>query len=95
MKAILILDEMPKGCDYCHYCRWSNTLDGDYCEANVGILRRIGDGGYYGEGVKPSWCPLKSMPEKNNGHTQILGENGTYSRGWCDGWNNCLKEIEE
>lgn len=64
MKAILILDEMPKGCDYCHYCRWSNTLDGDYCEANVGTLKRIGEGGYYGEGVKPSWCPLKPYDEE-------------------------------
>ena len=38
-------------------------------------------------------CRDVPIPKKNNGHTQILGENGTYSRGWCDGWNACIDAM--
>ena len=64
-KAILIID-MPKYCDECQL--YSHR--GDWCTgANRQALDRN----------KPSWCPLKEMPLKDE---RVV-----------DMWNSCIDEI--
>ena len=50
MKAILVIDEMPKSCCDCHYNQYLEYVGYRYCVADV--LDR------------PSWCPLKPMPHR-------------------------------
>lgn len=38
---------------------------------------------------KPSWCPLKPMPEKREQHPFPKG----YEEGWDNGWNACIDAI--
>lgn len=40
---------------------------------------------------RPSWCPLKPMPEKLTESKVEWGE----SRGYQGGWNDCIEEIED
>ena len=44
------------------------------------------DSFYSEEPMRPSWCPLKELPEK------MKYCNGTYN-GEVKGWNNCIDEI--
>lgn len=36
---------------------------------------------------------MKMLPEKLH-HVCVPGESGEYARGYGDGWNKCLEEIE-
>lgn len=76
MKAIIVID-MPK---VCGECRASFCGDVWYCYA--GEYRRP----LFTENIqeKPSWCPLRPMPEQMSwGHTAD----------YIDGYNACLEEI--
>lgn len=64
-KAILVLD-MPKYCDECQLY----SYNGDWCS---GANRQTLDNN------KPSWCPLKEMPLKDERVVDI--------------WNSCIDEI--
>ena len=79
MKAILVID-MPKNCSECPM--FGNTHDYQYCE----VTDWITDGTY-----KPSWCPLKPMPEKMIAE-MVMGNK--FAEGCVQGWNDCLEEIE-
>lgn len=48
MKAILVIDDMPNSCDECEV-RCGGYTAKEYAEKGI---------------KKPSWCPLKPMPEK-------------------------------
>lgn len=82
MKAVLLIDEMPKTCLDCPLNGYENVCNVTL-EDNYDYLTE-----------RPSWCPLKSLPSEKN-HINILGENGTYARGFEDGWNACIEEIEK
>lgn len=83
MKAIIVLDEMQKGCACCpcsddedHFCRAKSEY-------------------YYSLG-RPSWCPLKEIPAEKSiddleGNTDPL----LVKMGYVSGWNACLEEIEK
>ena len=76
MKAIIVID-IPK---VCGECRASFCGDVWYCYA--GEYRRP----LFTENIqeKPSWCPLRPMPEQMSwGHTAD----------YIDGYNACLEEI--
>ena len=38
--------------------------------------------------IKPNWCPLKPLPEKDKGDYVLQ-----YSQGYQEGWNDCIKAI--
>lgn len=87
MKAILVIDEMPKDCGDCRLI--SCIGDKAFCDALIyahGGLNKpeihIGD--------KPNWCPLKPMPQKENEFDKCLND---YGRGWRIGYNHCIDEI--
>lgn len=87
MKAILVVD-LPKNCGDCpciHDEMWKCQADKQFRE------------GTYFDG-RPSWCPLKPMPEKKNtdklqgfGNSQILWMDKVIYQN--EGWNACLEEI--
>ena len=76
MKAIIVID-MPKVCGECRA-----SFCGDVWYYYAGEYRRP----LFTENIqeKPSWCPLRPMPEQMSwGHTAD----------YIDGYNACLEEI--
>lgn len=80
MKAILVID-MPSDCVGC------NQFAFECCHA----MKRDIDKECITQIKRPSWCPLKPMPNKK----EIQNENGYYdlSQLLYEGWNACLEEI--
>ena len=78
MKSILVIDT-PKDCYDCP-CYYE---DRDMCEAFD--KKAKADSG------RPSWCPLRPLPEPKD----IGYPNDDYDVGFGDGWDACLKEIEK
>ena len=50
MKAVLVIDDMPKNCDECPLERWG--IDGWNCTPMNQVI----------EDDKPEWCPLNPLP---------------------------------
>ncbi len=74
MKAILVID-MPETCEACPLTEWA----GSYCRL-VGM--------FCAEDERPSWCPLRELPEKySQDHLSSFG--GDY----YTGYNHCLEDI--
>lgn len=63
MKAILVIDEMPIKCEGCplHYRKRQDIYRCEMTHKNIRLNN------------KPSWCPLKPMPEKRKLH-QYVGD---------------------
>lgn len=93
-KAILVIDEMPNDCYECNFAI-------DLCHGTIPPQE------YYNK--RPSWCPLKPMPEKL--HVEVnriedlmpsefdidklsLKIRLDTDKLFALGWNACLKEIE-
>ena len=82
MKAVLVIDKMPKSCADCRlkrglFCGESGNSLHDYIHYND----KPSD--------KPDWCPLKPIPKK-------MEESWMETPNDCDyrmGWNDCLDEI--
>ena len=76
-KSILVIDT-PKECDGCP------CLNQKLWECQADKKRRSSD-------ERPSWCPLKPMPQED----KVKAGVGAYTRGFSVGWNKCLEEIEK
>lgn len=85
-KAMLIMD-MPNGCDGCPICQGIAT-DGDFV---CSIRDKDGNeqGFYDGEYERPSYCPLRELPQKKDEPLFYL----TYDEGYDAGYNACIDEI--
>lgn len=85
-KAILVMD-MPEGCDNCPFNFVTDYSE--YCGFNDDRYPKdVYD--FVTTRTKPSWCPLKPMPEKydlNKPHT--IDWTGEYE----EGYNACIDEI--
>lgn len=58
MKAILMLNEMPKECLLCPcYCH-SEEFDNEFCKVNLQAFMSAEE-----RDNRPEWCPLKPLPE--------------------------------
>lgn len=79
MKSILVIDT-PNDCYDCP-CYYEER---NKCEAT---FKNVEDDDI----EKPSWCPLKNLPEPKD----IGYPNDDYDVGFADGWDACLKEIEK
>lgn len=91
MKAILILDEMPKNCWGCPLHRSSFDDDNEEIMICRGTYRES----FYGK--RPNWCPLKPMPSREDIHEEIyqaygLGKEEPYIR-MRDAVDKVLDEI--
>lgn len=58
-KAILVMD-MPRGCGYCACCGIKDYTDMHECQLKDEEVEEI----VQAELRRPSWCPLKEMPNK-------------------------------
>ena len=86
MKAILVID-IPKTCLDCPVCSL-DEMDGDYICGKTGKCVEE----YFDK--KPSWCPLRPLPKRNEYRADTKYENmDKYSTGYADGRNDCLDEI--
>lgn len=95
-KAVLVLDEMPSCCEDCRF----TDSGGDVCCL---CNKDISEHEY--ETKKPTWCPLRELPEKKtfNGAMEEAIEQDcfdtdssqdyTYLSGVVSGWNRCINEI--
>lgn len=80
-KAILIID-MPESCKECDFCYYSDErVPSCQLKLQAIVMESVQ--------AKPSWCPLKPMPEKS-----LTGLSDYYQWGdWEDGYNQCIDEI--
>ena len=79
MKSILVIDT-PNDCYDCP-CYYEER---NKCEAT---FKNVEDDDI----EKPSWCPLRPLPEPKD----IGYPNEDYDVGFGDGWDACLKEMEK
>ena len=77
-KSVLVMDT-PENCYSCYLRKLIRDLP--YCKVKSG---RIKD-----SNVKPDWCPLMDLPEKDNGDYPA----NTSDAGFVEGWNQCIDEI--
>lgn len=91
MKAILVLDKMPKTCRECKIT-YLDTGDDAYFGANV-YRCVIDNSEIYTEGRQYD-CPLKPMPEKKDEHVKIdnWGLEGIINAEHR-GYNRCLEDL--
>ena len=77
-KAILIIN-MPDKCFDCDFFYRSDNTPS--CQLKLSAIDTAM--------AKPSWCPLKPLPEKS-----LTGLSDYYQWGtWEDGYNQCIDEI--
>lgn len=79
MKAILVID-MSKKCDDCPL-----MFENDCGITQTHMQLKYGEL-YY---PKPSWCPLKPLPNK----IELGYPCEKYDEGYSDGWNDCIDDI--
>ena len=89
-KAILVMD-MPNGCDGCPICQGIAT-DGDFV---CSIRDKDGNeqGFYDGEYERPSYCPLRELPQKKEVLKREQYEFGGIGLAFTEGYNRCIDEI--
>lgn len=75
-KAVLVMD-MPKDCFACDLESYGE------CKAMFGEVIE-------NKFEKPSWCPLKPMPENKDAMTAHFATDYNYALGW----NDCLDAIQ-
>lgn len=92
-KVIAILDE-PKSCSECVF--------GEHMICGA-IHNKITDRppfekcgkyniyAYKKDEIRPIWCPLKAIPEKEHGADHY----DEYDTGYEHGWNSCIDEISK
>ena len=80
MKAILVIDEMPKSCDDCVLIYPDKYNDMWCCIACDCVVEEN-----VTAGTLHKWCPLKPMPHKLQADW--------YTDGYKEGFNACLEEI--
>ena len=89
-RAVLVIDEMPKECIECQFCRVfaDNKPTETWCLLTA---KRNEDG----VNKRAEWCPLKPLPPKldaNDWHRMFSGLfSEREAKGY--GWNACIDEI--
>lgn len=85
-KAVLVIN-MPEHCEDCPFrvlwAKYHCVVNGRFCGDEQG---------FYSSLTKPSWCPLKSLPEKCDIEKLAYPENDA---DFMRGWNACLTELME
>lgn len=77
-KSVLVIDT-PETCYSCYLRKL--IRDWSYCAVKSERIKN--------EMVKPDWCPLKPLPEKNTTENDMTD----YQCGMIDGRNQCIDEI--
>ena len=89
-KAVLIMD-MPESCGECPFCRGLNECKVKKYLVRDRLFTIFTVDAQIMEGGKPSWCPLRELPEKipelKSGYEEVSASIHRV------GWNACLNEI--
>lgn len=96
-KSVLVM-ETPKNCYECQFsCTNGNDTDCGYCELEMYFIdgEVVINEEYFDfeSEVKPDWCPLKPLPEKNKASKVADGYELGYAKGYEKGWSDCFNEI--
>ena len=84
MKAVLVIN-MPRTCEYCQFICSSDGGSPWLCAVSSAKNTMMT------YKCKPSWCPLKLLPERDNeSHVLPALELDEW---YSEGWNDCLNAI--
>lgn len=78
-KSVLVINT-PK---YCALCVLRSGAHHPFCRVNNRDITDLS--------IRPDWCPLKPLPEKNTTENDMTD----YQCGMVDGRNQCINEIQE
>ncbi|MCD8124257.1 MAG: hypothetical protein LUE23_04360 [Lachnospiraceae bacterium] len=87
MKAALILDKVPRDCRECPL--YVHDFEDSVCTVEDKSIPYTG-----GTAYRPTWCPLRPLPDKKVEKHPAGFENVHWDNIWKRGWNACLKAIE-
>ena len=76
-KSVLVIDT-PK---YCAVCVLRSGVLHPFCRVNNRDITDLS--------IRPDWCPLMDLPEKDNGDYPA----NTFDAVFVEGWNQCIDEI--
>ena len=76
-KSALVINT-PK---YCAVCVLRSGVRHPFCRVNNRDITDLS--------IRPDWCPLMDLPEKDNGDYPA----NTFDAGFAEGWNQCIDEI--
>ena len=76
-KSALVINT-PK---YCAVCVLRSGVLHPFCRVNNRDITDLS--------IRPDWCPLMDLTEKDNGDYP----DNTSDAGFADGWNQCIDEI--
>lgn len=76
-KSVLVINT-PK---YCALCVLRSGVSHPFCRVNNRDITDLS--------IRPDWCPLMDLPEKDNGDYP----SNTFDAGFAEGWNQCIDEI--
>nr|DAQ84659.1 MAG TPA: hypothetical protein [Caudoviricetes sp.] len=76
-KSVLVINT-PK---YCALCVLRSGVHHPFCRVNNRDITDLS--------IRPDWCPLMDLPEKDNGDYPA----NTFDAGFVEGWNQCIDEI--
>lgn len=88
----LYVENLPQTCEYCDCCHTREydsrlKIDGiKFC----GVENEDVENYYYHGNGRPSWCPLKKIPEKF-----LKQEYNDFDCGFNISWNECVDEMIE
>ena len=94
MKAVLVIDEMPKNCSDCwlhrnEYSDYEKVWE-DICHNAEHECHVLSKTNYI---KRPSWCPLKSLSQKQELKKGWLKDGEEILEAYINGYNACLDEI--
>lgn len=95
-KSVLVIDT-PSGCTNCPLFYYNEMYSSYECKGTSDYNRTIK---IYGYKIKPTWCPLSSLPERINlrQYTETdttLNIDSLLAYQYAQGWNNCIYDILE
>lgn len=90
-KGMILIDDIPKCCvtpDGMVKCpmAWNTQFCSKFSPKGLDMTNGEWEE-IYMLGIKPDWCPIRTMPERAN-HEEYC-DNGRYDKGW----NDCLAEL--
>lgn len=86
-KAILVMD-MPKSCPKCDFVYREMCCCGLFLIQTAAIESVEG----YAN-CRPTWCPLREVPQKKEEHPKEYYEFGNLGVAFVNGYNACINEI--
>ena len=86
VKAILVLDHMPKSCKECGFLQINQDTYDEMCF----LMQTI----KIPQNERSERCLLRELPERETEMTDADDLGNDYVRGTMDGWNACLEEID-